>query len=53
MAGPIGHHVTMDPASEKGEIPEHVSDLVSQELVIEAQVIVHHTVLADHDGVFE
>ena len=42
-----------EPAAHQGEVAHDVPDLVAQELVGVAQVIVHDTVAVQHDGVDE
>ena len=46
-------HVPDHGASERMQVAHQVEDLVADELVGEAQVVVEHDALADHDGVVE
>ncbi len=52
MAGAMGDDVTDDRISDERQVTDDVQDLVTHELVFEAQGV-QHAGVADDDGVFE
>ena len=49
----VGDDVADDRVADQGQVADRVEDLVADELVLEAERVVQHAGLADHDGVVE
>jgi len=53
VAGAVGLQASQEGVAEEREVPDRVQDLVPDELVLEAQLVVEDARLADHHRVLE